>query len=139
LAFEPNSKLTQIGKFPFDGCRALNFICIPQSVGELQKDWCFGTSLCSEAFESGASLLKMIEMNQVDLEGCFDVSICDWDRVMHFPGYSVFVICGDDNSLFRQFSSFLSDLNKKKRETADHACILFSLSAPVHMPDDESK
>jgi hypothetical protein len=40
----------------------------------------------------------MIEMNQVDLEGRFDVYLCDWDGAMNFPGYFVSIISGDDNS-----------------------------------------
>jgi hypothetical protein len=39
----------------------------------------------------------MIESDQADLEGTFDICVCDWDGVMKFPGYSVSKIPSVDN------------------------------------------
>jgi hypothetical protein len=48
-------------------------------------------------FDSGASLLPMIETKKVDLEGDFDICVVEWDGIMTFPGYSVSIIPGADN------------------------------------------
>jgi hypothetical protein len=72
-------------------------ICIPQSICALEEDWYAGSSLTSVIFESGASLLAMIERREVDLSGVFEVYLVDWDRVLSFPGYSVCAIPGVDN------------------------------------------
>jgi hypothetical protein len=53
--------------------------------------------LVSVIFESGASLLAMIEGAEADLNGLFDLYVVDWDGVLNFPGYSISIIPDVDN------------------------------------------
>jgi hypothetical protein len=48
-------------------------------------------------FESGGSLLAMIEARTVELDGTFDIFLGEWDGVMSFPGYSVSIVPGVDD------------------------------------------
>jgi hypothetical protein len=48
-------------------------------------------------FESGASLLAMIENDMADLDFDAGVYVCEWDGVMCFPGYSVSISQSIDN------------------------------------------
>jgi hypothetical protein len=41
--------------------------------------------------------MTMIEADQVDLQGAFDLSVVGWDGVTCFRGYSVSVIPGVDD------------------------------------------
>jgi hypothetical protein len=41
----------------------------------------------------------MIEVSEVDLGFDFDIDIYGWDGVMEFPGYSISIIPGVDNSV----------------------------------------
>jgi hypothetical protein len=65
----------------------------------LPKNWHNMSSLRSVIFESGESLLKMIEIGQLDLEGNFDIWVVQCDGVVSFPGYSVSMVPGVDNLL----------------------------------------
>jgi hypothetical protein len=75
----------------------LKFIRIPQSIRWLQKDWYGTSSLLSVTFESGASLLRMIEDGTVDLKDAFGITIGQWDAAKSFPGYSISIVPGVDN------------------------------------------
>jgi hypothetical protein len=70
----------------------LKSISIPQSIRALEEDWYVGSSLTSVIFESGASLLRMLEGPEADLDGLFDVYVFEWDAVLSFPGYPVSII-----------------------------------------------
>jgi hypothetical protein len=99
LTFGSNAKLDRIESKVFLHCAALKSICIPQSIRVLENDWYSGSSLNKVLFESGESLQRMIQDETVDLNFDFEVEICDWDSVMIFPGYSVSIIPGADNSV----------------------------------------
>jgi hypothetical protein len=77
----------------------LKSICIPQSIQVLEKDWDRESSLEKILFESGDSLQRMIEGGTVDLNLYFEIGLCEWDGIMIFPGYSVSIIPGTDNSV----------------------------------------
>jgi hypothetical protein len=75
----------------------LKSIYIPQSIRALEEDWYIAGSLTSVVFESGASLLAMIERKEVYLKGLFDVYLVEWDGLLSFPGYSVSIIPNVNN------------------------------------------
>jgi hypothetical protein len=54
----------------------------------------------------------MMESNEIDLEGKFDIYIVDWDGVMSLGGYSVSVIPGPDNSVRLVKNACLSEVNR---------------------------
>jgi hypothetical protein len=77
----------------------LKSLCIPQSIQALEENWYRWSSLSCVVFESGASLLTMIEKHEADLNFDFDIVIREWDGAMSFPGYSVSIIPSVDNSV----------------------------------------
>jgi hypothetical protein len=99
LIFESDSKLTRIEGEVFSGCVALKSISIPQSIRSLVKNWKHESSLSKVIFESGASLLTMIETGQVDLGGIVDIYVQRWDGVITFPGYSVCIVSHVNDSV----------------------------------------
>jgi hypothetical protein len=50
-------------------------------------------------FESGESLQRLIQGGTADLSFHYEIDICHWDGVMIFPGYSVSIIPGADDSV----------------------------------------
>jgi hypothetical protein len=70
----------------------LKSISIPESIRGLEEDWYVGSSLSSVIFESGVSLLRMLEGREADLDGLFDIYAVDLNGVLDFPGYSISII-----------------------------------------------
>jgi hypothetical protein len=61
VTFEQNSRLTRIENRTFCDCKALKSICIPESIQRIERYWYNSSSLTRVTFESGASLVRMID------------------------------------------------------------------------------
>jgi hypothetical protein len=89
LIFESGSELKRIEAKAFARCSSLQSICIPQSLNALCKSWALGSSLQTVVFESAASLAALIEGNDADLNGAFEIKILTYDCDLDLEGYSV--------------------------------------------------
>jgi hypothetical protein len=96
LTFEPDSKLTRIEARALGCCTLLKSICIGSSIRELHDDWNLDSGVESVFFESGVSLLAMMEAGTAGLKN-FRILLRAWDGVMRFPGYSISIIQGVNN------------------------------------------
>jgi hypothetical protein len=92
VTFGSHSKLTDIESGAFFLCKALKSITIPSSIRSLQRNWYENSSFDRVIFETGESLLAMIECGESDLNFNFDLYVCEWDGVLSFPGYCVSII-----------------------------------------------
>jgi hypothetical protein len=64
-------------------------ILIPESATELADSWALFSSLRQVVFECPLSLRVMIETNNVDLSGRFQLRFVERDYPFDFRGYSV--------------------------------------------------
>jgi hypothetical protein len=99
LSFDSDSKLALIESEAFHGCIALKSICLPPSIRSLAKNGWRESSSVQLSFDSGLSLLKMIEADEVDLAGAFDIYVNEFGDIVSFPGYSVCVLPAHDTSI----------------------------------------
>jgi hypothetical protein len=89
VKFESGSRLQRIEKGVFSNCSHLRSISIPASVLALEQDWAaLQNSLGRVKFESGGSLKRMIEGDEVDSSHRFVIFIENSDCDTNISGYS---------------------------------------------------
>jgi hypothetical protein len=99
LTFESESKLRRIEGGAVCRCSSLQSIVLPWCIEDLRRDWAFGSSLCKVVFESGLSLRRMIESDEVDLSADFDLELLECDCALNFPGYCSDHVSGHNGSV----------------------------------------
>jgi hypothetical protein len=77
----------------------LKSIRIPASIRALEKNWHTWSSLAKVIFESDLSVQAMLGRSDADLKGRFDIYVVGGAGIMNFPGYSVSIIPGVNNSV----------------------------------------
>jgi hypothetical protein len=99
LTFEAGSRLARVEAKVFLGCISLKLVSIPGSIQEMVKGWSRKSSLRSVIFQSAGSLRTMIEKDNVDLSGKWELNVAACDCELDFPGYSVDSAPGIRNSI----------------------------------------
>jgi hypothetical protein len=109
VIFEQGSRLKEIGKEAFLGCRSLQSVQIPGTIEKLE----FWDTVPSRKliFESGASVQRLVNTSQAQLKGGWSILLPRADKDLPFPGFRTVDIHG-----VKDFVRLVQDASGSERQ-----------------------